>query len=469
MNHISHIKKLITISIFLFLAFSCKDDDEEILTATLSLETDSYTISEGATEALSIPVLLSQSWPEDITVTYTLSGSAIEGTDFETIEDKSVTITSGSTEAFISISPLDNYMVEESDRTLSLSLISPSAENVTLGSITETSISLIDNDEAGAVIATFESVTYTSNEYLEDTVSVNVVFNTSFPEDVELTYTLSGTAVANTNYFEPEVKSVTIPAGSTNASFDIVIIDSKNYDNTNTIIIDLEEHDNAAISLGAESSTTIQIIDPSIDMSVWVDETTSYHRLYTYNTFEDVAVPSTGRKNSDPEGGTLMDESFAFTYYGFSSDNSADPNMLGFRHTSWTEDDFTWSTNVFNMPDFYKDNDYPNTIDMNTSSKAGLYILEAIRFVPTSSDVTSGLAIIPQQTVRLYQKDETGDDIDNPEYFEVEIEGEGTYSYDETDKSGIITFSITFDETSIGNGTQVRHFEIPSARRASSN
>lgn len=440
--------------------FSCQDD-EVMPTATVSFSNPTLTVSEAASSPLTITLTLSEAWATDLTFSLNTSGTAISGIDYEAISDE-ITIAQGATTAILEITPIDNYELETTERNLTIATSVPDESGLTL-SLGEVTISFLDNEEAGSVIAAFETTRFTTNEYLQDSILIPVVLNNAFAEDIAISFTYSGNAISGSNYTASETGTVTIPAGNTVANIVVPILDTKSYGATSEVTLTLDTPENGAIALGNETTASIDIINPIANVSLWHDESSVYHRLYAYNTFEDVAVPETGKSNSDATAGVVFDYSFAFTYYEYSSDPSADPNSLGFKNRSlWSEETYWKSTNTFNMQDFYAGKG-PNTIDMNVSnSSAGLYIHNAIRFVPESQDATGGMAIVPKQLVKVYQRDETDDDIDNYPYFEVEISGEGTYD-EQTQK---INLTITFDETSIGNGIQIRRFEIVPAALA---
>lgn len=435
---------------------ACEED--EPLTATVSFSEETYTLQEDASEPLAVQVEINPNWEGSITIPFTVGGTAIEGTDYETITPKSFTVPAGENTAEILVTPIDNNFVEDQARTIELNLGAPAVEGVTVGMAGTTTITLENDDEAGAVTVSFAEASLTTNEYLQDTVEIEVTTNTTFPEDIELSYTLGGDAVAGTNFTAPDPLTVTIPTGETSAVIEVPVLNTDSYDASSTVEFALEAPDNAAIELGADATATLTIINPQADVRLFAPDE-DFARLYAYNTFEDVAVPATGRNNDDPNAGALFEESFAFTYY-----DPENPNSLGFVSPLWSEEAFTRNTNAFNMIDLYSSgpDEYPNTVDENISAgSAGIAIFEAIRLVPTAVDATSGIAIVPEQEVTVYRRDETDDDVDNPTSFVIGISGEGTY--DETE--GVINLTVTFDETEIGNGTQVRRYVMPTARR----
>lgn len=427
---------------------ACEED--EPLTATVSFAEEEYTLEEDAAEPLAVQVEISPSWDASITIPFTVGGSAVEGTDYETISPKAFTILPGETTAEILVTPINNNFVEDQPRLIELTLGEPSVDGVTVSMPATTTITLVNDDQAGAVVVDFAEATLTTNEYLQDTIVFEVTTNNAFPEDIELNYTIGGDAVEGTNFEAPEASTVTIPAGETSATIEVPVLNTESLDQTSTLELTLQTPDNRAIELGANPTASLSIINPTANTRLFaLDE--DFARLYAYNTFADVAVPETGRSNDDPAAGPLFEESFAFTYY-----DSENPNSIGFVSPLWSEENFTRNTNAFNMIDLYSSGpeEYPNTVDESISAgSAGIAIFEAIRLVPTAVDATSGIAVVPEQEVTIYRTDDTS--------FTVGISGEGTY--DETD--GVINLTVTFDETEINNGIQVRRYVMPTERR----
>jgi len=455
---ITRITLLSSLAALLLFAAGCEDED--VLTGEIGFTEDSYTVSESATTPLAVTISINVPWDRDLIIPFTVGGTAVEGTDYQAISPKSVTIPQGSTSATINITPIDNNFVEQAPRTIEIAFVVPrGVGELQPGINTSTTVTITNDDQAGAVTADFSEASYITNEYLQDTVAVEVVTNTTFPEDIVLSYTVGGTAVDGTNFTAPS-GTVTIEQGETAATIEVPIINTDNLGQGSTVELTLETPDNAAIEIGATSATTINIINPSVNDITAFYTGANFERLYFYNTFGDTIVPPTGRSNDEPTEGTLFENSFAFTYY-----DDTKPNTLGFRSPLWEAgtDDTLKNTNVFNVMDLYGSDEEeqklrPGTVDMNISSgSAGVYILEAIRLVPLEEGATSGVAIVPEQTIRIYQRDEAdGVEDDIHPSFTIGIKGEGTY--DEVTK--IIELRVEFDETSINNGMQVRHYAI---------
>lgn len=244
----------------------------------------------------------------------------------------------------------------------------------------------------------------------------------------------------------------------------ILNTDNQSNDFSRTVEVTLQAQD--GVKVGANSTNTISIINPVANASTFAPNE-DFARLYAYNTFSDVAVPSSGRSNNDPSMGSIFDESFAFTYY-----DVAKPNNIGFASSLWdgATKDSTRSTNILNMQVLYgneSSESSPGTVEEDVSSgSAGLRDLDLIRLIPNGANATAGKAVIEKQMIKVYRKDNadgmdgTADD-EIHSFFFVEVSGEGTYN----ETTGLINMTITFDETSINNGIKVRRFEFTTERR----
>ncbi len=439
------------------------DNEDPAPTAVVEFPESSYNLNEDASAPLTLTVEVSPSWSEDVTVPLSFGGSAVEGTDYETVANKNVVIPAGSTSASVEITPIDNNTVD-GERTIVVTASAPAdIPGITVGATGEVTITLVDNDEAGASTVDFAQAEVTTNEYDQETVQLTLNLSEASIEEEIFTFTVGGTAVEGTNY-SALTTEVTVPAGETSAMVEVPILNSMNYGETSTIEISLIEPENEVFDLGANAKATITIINPIANTTLFAP-TDDFARLYAYNTFEEgVEVPETGRQNSDPAEGVVFDESFAFTFYPLveEPDENADPNVFGFQSDLWTEEEFTRSTNVFNIIEIYGDDGNPGTIDTGISSgSAGLRLPYAIRLIPDAVGATSGRAVIIADEITVYYPDETEDDVTNPESFIIKISGKGTYD----EVAGEINIPITFDASSIDDGVKTLNFVFEATRR----
>ncbi len=125
-------KQAISICIIfvLILLSSCKDD--EVPPAIISFSTESTIVNEGIGNA-SILVILDKAAPGDITINFTIVGSAQATTDYET--SGSATILSGETEGEILISIVDDSIFEYEPELAELTDVLGESIEISLASI----------------------------------------------------------------------------------------------------------------------------------------------------------------------------------------------------------------------------------------------------------------------------------------------------------------------------------------------
>ncbi|WP_179862140.1 Calx-beta domain-containing protein [Longibacter salinarum] len=443
------------------LLFAACDSNDMAMQTTVEFGQDTYQVSE-AGQSLDVEVVLDSPASEEVTIPITVGGSAIAGVDYEEPASDDVTIASGSTSGTFTITPIDNASIDDQDRTIELLIDADEVDGYTGGATAGATVTITDDEMVGSFTVSFQEASYETNEYNQDTLDVLVEVNQPAPANLQLDFQTGGTATSE-NY-ELLNNSIEILAGETLDTIQVAVKDTRSYGESETLTLTLQTPANDAVTIGGTTETDITIVNPVADIATYAPDE-DFARLYTYNTFSDVAVPETGRLNTDPSAGVIFDESFAFTIVPVREDPSADPNVFGFGSFLWSEDDFTRSTNMLNMVEFYDDGEQPNTVDEGVSSaSAGLYYPSLFRLTPDGPGATTGTVELVQDEIRVYKPDQTDDGVTNPESFVIGISSEGG-TYNETE--GTINITITFDETAVNNGFVTRRFEL-SDRRPSS-
>jgi hypothetical protein len=431
----------------LVLIGACDTNNMSTQTAVRFSES-SYQVSE-ASDSLDIGVRLDRAASETVAVPLTIGGSAIAGVDYQEPESDEVTIEQGEGTGTFTITPIDNASLDSEDRTIELSIDAEALDGYVGGETTTAEVRIIDDEMSGSYAVSFEEQGYTTNEYNEDTVDVAVNVSQAPPQNLVLGIETGGSAPQE-NY-ELLSDSVRIEMGDTRDTLQVAINDTKSYGESERLTLRLLEPEDEATTVSGITETEIEIVNPVADVATFAPDE-RFPQLYTYNTFRDVAVPETGRRNLADSASVKFDESFAFTIYPFRDDPSEDPNVFGFGSPLWSEQDSTKNTNILNMVEFYSGGG-PNTVEANVSSaSAGLYYPRFFRLTPDAPGATTGTVTLIRDEVRVLQKD--GDS------FIIGISGEGTYDEEE----GTINITITFDETAVDNGTVTRRFELSERR-----
>ncbi|ATC64306.1 hypothetical protein CMV30_10265 [Nibricoccus aquaticus] len=179
----------------------------------------------------------------NITVRYTITGTATNGTDFTALPG---TLSIGrNTTSDITVTPIDDALLENIE-TITLSLTPDPAYSTHLD--TQATMSLVDNDQA-CVNVTADNIAFsetsTGRFYISRTGATTAALTVA--------YTLSGSATNGTDY-NALSGSVTIAAGSVGASIDLVPINDTLAEGSETALITLSP---GAYGLGLASATLI--------------------------------------------------------------------------------------------------------------------------------------------------------------------------------------------------------------------
>jgi len=188
-----------------------------------------------------------------LTVNYTTSGTAQNGTDYQTLPG-SVTIPAGATSANISITPIDDTAVEGNE-TAVLTLAANSA--YTVGSPSSAIVTITDNDQPPLPVVSITATDANASES-GDTGTFAISRTGSTTAALTVNYTTSGTAQNGTDY-QTLPGSVTIPAGSTSANISLTPIDDTTVENNETAVLTLSA--NSAYTVGSPNSATVTIAD----------------------------------------------------------------------------------------------------------------------------------------------------------------------------------------------------------------
>ena len=174
-------------------------------------------------------VTLSEAPAEDVTVEYaTGSGTATDGTDY-TSTNGTLTISAGVTTGTIVV-PITTDTTDESDETATLTLSNPN--NATIGDATSDLV--ITDDDATPAISIPDG---TATEGGTATFTASLTNPSS--EDITVEYVTSSGSATNGSDFTAVTETLTIPAGETTATFDVVTTaDAKDeLDETGTVTL----------------------------------------------------------------------------------------------------------------------------------------------------------------------------------------------------------------------------------------
>ncbi|MGL1889202.1 MAG: DUF2341 domain-containing protein, partial [Reichenbachiella sp.] len=279
-----------------------------------------------------IEVSLNFSLGEDVTINYAATGgTAANNNDDYLLTSGTLTLTAGQTSANIIPGIIDDG-VEESDETITIALTTPSS-NVSLGSISEHTYTIHDNDYPRDL--EFQTPFVANADEATSTYTVTVEIDVQDAVDattIDIESELTGTYAEEGTDYTISPTTVSIPANSSSATFDITITDDAVFENDETITLNLSNPSNANIGTNAQFVYTINDNDaaaaPDVeftDASSSADETVGTANIeveLSEVSVNDVTVSYTVSASTATDGSdyTLADGTLTITA-GDMSDN----------------------------------------------------------------------------------------------------------------------------------------------------
>lgn len=187
-----------------------------------------------------------------LTVKFSLGGTATEGTDYEGPLPATVTIPAGAAYTDLQIVPIDDNFTNGS-RTVVLTISSNSSYNK--GSPGSATITIVDDESPKvSILATKDYAVETGS----DTGKFTVFRTGDLSAELNVTYSVGGTAVPNKNY-SALPSAILIPAFSSSADITVVPIDDNAVQVDRSVIVTLTGE--TAYYVGSPNQATVMIVD----------------------------------------------------------------------------------------------------------------------------------------------------------------------------------------------------------------
>lgn len=241
--------------------------------ATVSISSPTITEGNAGTASLNFIISLSNPVDVDTTVTFnTADGTATAASgDYDALTNQTVTIPAGQASATKTVTVHGDNLVELTETfTATISNLSAGGRTgVTLGTVTGTGT--ITNDDTANITITGGSIT----EGDSGTKNLPYTINLSNPIDTDIVVVFStnatGTATAGTDFVAQSNVAITIPAGTTTATRNVVVNGdtSAEADETVGAVLGLQNSGGRNVSITGSSATgTIINDDTEISVSV---------------------------------------------------------------------------------------------------------------------------------------------------------------------------------------------------------
>jgi len=187
-----------------------------------------------------------------LSVSYTVAGTATTGTDFTTLTG-TVTIPAGTTFGTITVTPVDDTIVETPETVI---VTLQASTRYTVGSPSSATVTITDDDVLSTVTvnATDAAASEPSN-----TGTFTVARTGSTTPSLAVTYTLGGTATSGSDYTAAPAGTLTIPAGAASATITVTPVDDSLVESTETVVVTLSA--GTGYALGTPSTATVNIAD----------------------------------------------------------------------------------------------------------------------------------------------------------------------------------------------------------------
>jgi len=230
--------------------------------------------SGAETGTMAVTAQLSATSAVDVTVPFTVTGTATNGTDY-TITPTPITIPAGSTTAAVTIT-LTEETIYESDETVIVTMGSPT--NANIGATTVHTATITNDDPYPTVSWSSAS---SASVYENGTLVVLAQLSNPTTVNVTVPYTISGPATSGIDY-TVTASPLTITAGSTTATATITVLDDALDEADETVILTIGAPTNA--DPGATTVHTATITDDDDAFSTGVLYQTPWTILGTGTT-----------------------------------------------------------------------------------------------------------------------------------------------------------------------------------------
>ena len=224
----------------------------------VSFSTMSSTQAE-TTTTTALMIELSKASSQDVTVSFSTSGTASWGGSGDYTTPGSVVISSGTFSSMMMVT-INNDDIDEDDEAAVISLDSP--DNAMIGSIPSHTLTIVDDDFPPSISF------FTPNQVVSEEIGVfttSVTLSQISGKTISLPYSISGTTIPE-DYIIHDPSPLVIPPGNATVNINMSILEGDGWEVDETLILTLENPVNA--TLGSPAVQTIVITEQSEEPTV---------------------------------------------------------------------------------------------------------------------------------------------------------------------------------------------------------
>jgi gliding motility-associated-like protein/uncharacterized repeat protein (TIGR01451 family) len=246
------------------------DDDNTAANQAISLSGSGMAAEPGTNGSFTLSLPAGVTAAQDITVSYTVGGTAVAGSDYTALSG-TVVIPAGSNSITLPVRVIDDALIENNE-TVIVTLAGATAGSLGSFSATgEATVTITDNDGTANVLNVTASIANAAEPSTNGAFTISLPGGAAAAGDVAVNYTISGTAKAGTDYVALSGTAV-IPAGSNSVQIPVQVIDNQTADGTRTVVLTLTGGEMARVVFvpGQSNKATVTISDNDIaDFVTW--------------------------------------------------------------------------------------------------------------------------------------------------------------------------------------------------------
>lgn len=370
--------------------------------------TDGTAAEQGTTTGM-FTVSRTGSMAADLTVFYSVGGTATAGSDYTTLSG-SVLILSGQSSATITVTPIDDSVIGEGDETVVATLTANAA--YTVGSPSSATVTITDNDLA---TVTIDATDPNASEIGPDSGTFTVSRTGTTTNSLTVFYSVSGTATAGSDYVALP-GSVVIPVGQSSAAITVTPINDVLVETDETVIATLTL--NAFYNVGTPSSATVTITDNDVAPdTLFTAPTPGNSTNLTTATFNFLSTVAGSTFGCSLDGAAFTACTSPKTYTRLKSGNHhfevrataggvTDPTPASF---DWTIDRFAPNTMITSAPPALTNNPVATFEFSSTEAEGGfLCSLDGGPFTDCTSPSTTAPLIDGKHSFKVKAVDAAG-------------------------------------------------------------
>ncbi|MBO9728300.1 MAG: gliding motility-associated C-terminal domain-containing protein, partial [Chitinophaga sp.] len=225
---------------------------------------------------------------EDVTVNYTVAGTATTGTDYTTLSN-SVVIPAGKNSVSVAVNVIDDKIIENTE-TVVLTATGAASTSFTFvaGSTNKSAtVNITDDDNTAANrVLSVGNAGNAAEPGTNGSFAISLPAGVTSAEDITVSYAITGTATSGADY-NALSGTIVIPAGANKVILPVNVIDDKIIENSETVVLTLANGTSTHFAFTASAANrqaTVTIAD---------DDNVPANRVVTVTATKNAAEPGT--------------------------------------------------------------------------------------------------------------------------------------------------------------------------------